>query len=120
MIPLTNKHKLPFRTPPSFFREVMRLLGSLVEEDVKYGKRKLAREAMLNAILLDFLDRSEDERKEVVRRNLVKLYALKEPVAFRGTLEVNITPDSVVADSTISPPDRGGEQEQEPRRKRKG
>jgi hypothetical protein len=107
MIPLTNKHKLPFRTPPSFFREVMTLLASLVEEDVKYGKRKVAREAVLNAILLDFLERPEEQRKEIVRRNLVKLYALKEPVAFRdGAVTVDETSRANVARTVVRPPKR--------------
>lgn len=89
MIPLTNKHKLSFRTPPSFKREVARLLESLIEDEVKYGKRKIANEALLNSILLDFLEKSPQERKDIVRRCVKTLYELKEPVNFA---------DSFVAD----------------------
>jgi hypothetical protein len=82
MAKLTNDHKIAFRTAPSIDRRVRQILLDLQEEGMKFrsghGSRrtKLGVEAVMGAILVDFLDRTEAECREIVRGRLPEYEAL--------------------------------------------
>lgn len=71
MSSLSDKHRFVGRSIPEVagvFADLVYQLGN--KEDYTFRKRKLGMEAAINAVMLEFLDLSPEEQREVISRNL--------------------------------------------------
>ena len=74
---LAETWKLPGRTAPAILSAFNRILQRHQERRaVLIGTRKLSGEALLSAIVLDFLDRPEAEQDAIVARNVPRFLEL--------------------------------------------
>lgn len=67
---LSFDFKLSARTAPELYEAFNRLVLKLEAEGVKFRGRKVSVEATLNAVLIDFFGKSDEERERLVRQNV--------------------------------------------------
>lgn len=96
---LTQEYKLAARTAPEVYEAVNRLVSTVASEGrVKFRGRKIGVEALLNAVLLDFLDRAPGDQRELLARNVPRFEALlgDEPAASSSPGRVEATGQATI------------------------
>jgi hypothetical protein len=83
---LSHDFKLAARTAPEIYEVVNHLVLRAAADGVKFRRRKIGVEAAVNAILLDFLDKTEAERLAVLVRNVSRFETLMEDDARKNGL----------------------------------
>lgn len=69
---LSTDFKLSMRTAPRLYEAFSHLLLKAVSAGLKFNGRKIGAEAVLNAILIDFLEKSKDDQLAIVRKNVLR------------------------------------------------
>jgi hypothetical protein len=75
---LSHDFKLAARTAPEIYEAVNHLVLRAGSDGLKFRRRKIGVEAAVNAILVDFLDRSEAERMAILVKNVPRFESILE------------------------------------------
>lgn len=65
---LSHKHKVTARTSPQNARGIRDLVVRQAARGLKFGQRAIGIEGVMGCLLLDFLERSEEEQDAVIDR----------------------------------------------------
>jgi hypothetical protein len=82
---LSDTHKIPARTAPEILDAFNDALARFERARFPlFRRRKLTAEAMLSAVVLDFLDRTREDQDRIIARNVPRFEAILDGEADPG------------------------------------
>jgi hypothetical protein len=100
---LSEHHKIPSRTAPEILEAFNDVLGRFERSrSVVFYGRKLSGEALLAAILLDYLDKPPAEQDRIVMDNVPRFVAILEGEPDPGPARASAAPDAVFPDGPVA------------------